>query len=88
VCTTACWLKRKSAKKLDYDLVNIGFPRFKKKGSGDSFRYPEPKQIQLDQSNHRILLPKLGLVKKFIGSKETSFESNAQWAKIEAPIQG
>ena len=37
-----------------------GFPRFKKKGSGDSFRYPEPKQIQLDQSNNRILLPKLG----------------------------
>jgi putative transposase len=37
-----------------------GFPRFKKKGTGDSFRYPEPKQIQLDQSNNRILLPKLG----------------------------
>lgn len=28
------------------------------------------------------------LVKKFIGYKETVFEFNAQWAKIEAPIQG
>ena len=33
------------------------FPRFKKKGSGDSFRYPEPKQIKLDQANSRIYLP-------------------------------
>lgn len=31
-----------------------GFPRFKKKGRSDSFRYPAPKQIQLDQANSRI----------------------------------
>lgn len=36
------------------------FPRFKKKGSSDSFRYPDPKQIKLDQANSRIFLPKLG----------------------------
>lgn len=36
------------------------FPRFKKKGQGDSFRYPDPKQIKLDQANNRIFLPKLG----------------------------
>ncbi|WP_455289570.1 RNA-guided endonuclease InsQ/TnpB family protein [Cupriavidus necator] len=36
------------------------FPRFKKKGQRDSFRYPDPKQIKLDQSNSRIFLPKLG----------------------------
>ena len=36
------------------------FPRFKKKGQGDSFRYPDPKQIKLDQANGRIFLPKLG----------------------------
>jgi putative transposase len=35
-------------------------PRFKKKGQGDSFRYPDPKQIRLDQANSRIFLPKLG----------------------------
>lgn len=36
------------------------FPRFKKKGQGDRFRYPDPKQINLDQANSRIFLPKLG----------------------------
>ncbi|MBN3790131.1 RNA-guided endonuclease TnpB family protein [Burkholderia sp. Ac-20353] len=36
------------------------FPRFKKKGHSDSFRYPDPKQIKLDQANRRIFLPKLG----------------------------
>ena len=35
-------------------------PRFKKKGQGDSFRYPDPKQVKLDQANSRIFLPKLG----------------------------
>ncbi len=36
------------------------FPRFKKKGRSDSFRYPDPKQIKLDQTNNRLFLPKLG----------------------------
>jgi putative transposase len=36
------------------------FPRFKKKGRSDSFRYPDPKQIELDQPNNRLFLPKLG----------------------------
>jgi putative transposase len=36
------------------------FPRFKKKGQHDSFRYPDPKQIKLDQANSRLFLPKLG----------------------------
>lgn len=36
------------------------FPRFKKKGQSDSFRYPDPKQIKLDQGNNRLFLPKLG----------------------------
>ncbi|MDY7017986.1 MAG: transposase [Nitrospirota bacterium] len=36
------------------------FPRFKKKSHSDSFRYPDPKQIKLDQANSRIFLPKLG----------------------------
>ncbi|WP_205738514.1 RNA-guided endonuclease InsQ/TnpB family protein [Billgrantia endophytica] len=35
-------------------------PRFKKKGRRDSFRYPGPKQIKLDQGNSRVFLPKLG----------------------------
>ncbi|PMS32801.1 putative transposase [Trinickia symbiotica] len=40
-----------------------GFPRFKKKGLRDSFRYPAAKQVKLDQSNSRIFLPKLGWVR-------------------------
>ena len=36
------------------------FPRFKKKGQHDAFRYPDPKQIKLDQANSRLFLPKLG----------------------------
>ncbi|MHB1201318.1 MAG: RNA-guided endonuclease InsQ/TnpB family protein, partial [Polaromonas sp.] len=36
------------------------FPRFKRKGSGDAFRYPDPKQIKRDQGNNRLFLPKLG----------------------------
>lgn len=36
------------------------FPRFKRKGTGESFRYPDAKQIKIDQPNARIFLPKLG----------------------------
>jgi putative transposase len=39
------------------------FPRFKRKGRGDSFRFPDPKQIQLDQANSRLSLPKLGYLR-------------------------
>ena len=36
------------------------FPRFKKKGMGDSFRYPDAKQFKIDADNSRVFLPKLG----------------------------
>lgn len=36
------------------------FPRFKKKGLGDSFRYPDAKQFRIDAGNSRVFLPKLG----------------------------
>ncbi len=36
------------------------FPRFKKKGMGDSFRYPDAKQFKIDAGNNRVFLPKLG----------------------------
>jgi putative transposase len=38
------------------------FPRRKKKGRSDSFRYTDPARIKLDQDNSRIWLPKLGWV--------------------------
>ena len=37
------------------------FPRFKKKGQSDSFRYPQG--VKLDQGNSRLFLPKLGWVR-------------------------
>ena len=40
-----------------------GFPRFKKRGRHDSFRYPDAKQIKHDERNSRIFLPKLGYVR-------------------------
>jgi len=38
------------------------FPRFKKKGQGDSFRYPDSRQFKVDQINSRVFLPKIGWV--------------------------
>ena len=39
-------------------------PGFKKRGRAkDSFRYPAPEQIKLDQQNNRLKLPKLGWVR-------------------------
>lgn len=37
------------------------FPRFKKKGQSDSFRYPQG--IKLEQGNNRLFLPKLGWIR-------------------------
>lgn len=66
------WLKDTPSQALQHALKDLekayknffakraDFPRFKRKGSGDSFRYPEPKQIKFDQANNRIFLPKLG----------------------------
>jgi putative transposase len=38
------------------------YPKFRKKFQRDSFRFPDPKQFQVDQDGRRIKLPKLGLV--------------------------
>lgn len=62
------------------------FPRFKKKGHSDSFRYPDPKQIKLDQGNRRIFVPKLGWL-RYRHSREvlggvknvTVSQSGGQW---------
>ncbi|MBN3792195.1 RNA-guided endonuclease TnpB family protein [Burkholderia sp. Ac-20353] len=66
------WLKEAPTHPLQQSLKDLeraysnffakraNFPRFKRKGQSDSFRYPDPKQIKLDQANSRIFLPKLG----------------------------
>ena len=64
------WLNETPSQALQQALKNLerayqnffekraAFPRFKKKGQADSFRYPQG--IKLDQGNSRIFLPKLG----------------------------
>ena len=44
----------------NFFLKRANFPRFKKKGMGDSFRYPDAKQFKIDADNCRVFLPKLG----------------------------
>ena len=67
------WLSETPSQALQQALKNLerayknffekraDFPRFKKKGTGDSFRYPQG--CKLDQANGRIFLPKLGWVR-------------------------
>ena len=40
-----------------------GFPRFKSRDHGDSFRLPQPKKEDIDEANARVFVPKLGFVR-------------------------
>ena len=53
------------------------FPRFKKKGQGDSFRYPDPKQFKLEADNGRIFLPKLGWMRLRLSRAVLGIPKNA-----------
>ena len=69
------WLKQAPCHPLQHALKDLerayknffakraDFPRFKRKGSGESFRYPDAKQFEIDQANSRIKLPKLGWIR-------------------------
>ncbi|WP_396333674.1 RNA-guided endonuclease InsQ/TnpB family protein [Burkholderia anthina] len=73
--TETPWLKDSPVHPLQHALRDLerayknffakraAFPRFKKKGQRDSFRYPDPKQIKLERDNARVFLPKLGYVR-------------------------
>jgi hypothetical protein len=57
---------QQSLKDLDRSYTNFfakraRFPRFKKKGQGDRFRFPQG--VTVDQANSRIRLPKLGWIR-------------------------
>jgi putative transposase len=66
------WLKSAPVHPLQHALKHLdrayknffekraSFPVFKKRGRNDSFRFPDGKQIKLDQVDERIFLPKLG----------------------------
>jgi putative transposase len=71
--TATGWLKESPSQTLQQTLKDLerayknffekrtDFPRFKKKGQSDSFRYPQG--CRLDQVSNRIFLPKLGWVR-------------------------
>ncbi len=63
-----------------------GFPRFKRKGEGDSLRYPDPLQVKLDLATRdaeggnllpRIFLPKVGWVKVRLSRRPSGDPRNA-----------
>lgn len=68
------WLKEAPVHPLQHALKDLdrafqnffakraGHPRFCKRGQRDSFRYPDPKQIKLDQGNARLFLAQARLV--------------------------
>ena len=68
--TETQWLKDSHSQPLQQSLKDLerayknffqnraAFPRFKKRGQNDAFRYPQG--VKLDQENSRIFLPKLG----------------------------
>ncbi len=103
------WLKESPSQTLQQALKNLetsyrnffakraDFPKFKKRGQHDSFRYPQG--CKLEQGNHRIFLPKLGWV-RYRNSREvlgvvknvTVSQSNGKWSvaiqterEVEAP---
>jgi len=51
----------------DKSQPNKKLPRFKKRGCGDSFRFPEPKHIKLEHSY--ITLPRLGRIRYYNSRK-------------------
>ncbi|MGX8942818.1 RNA-guided endonuclease InsQ/TnpB family protein [Symbiopectobacterium sp. Eva_TO] len=67
------WLKDAPSQPLQQSLKDLergyknffqkraAFPRFKKRGQNDAFRYPQG--VKLDQANSRISLPKLGWIR-------------------------
>ncbi|MDR2443685.1 MAG: transposase [Deltaproteobacteria bacterium] len=67
------FLKQASAQSLQQGLMDlsqaiimfkkgqINFPKFQKKGMGDSFRYPQ--RFHIDEPNSRVYLPKIGWIK-------------------------
>ncbi len=71
--TELAWLKDAPSQTLQQSLKNLessfrnffakraDFPKFKKKGMSDSFRFPQG--FKIEQHNSRILLPKIGWIR-------------------------
>lgn len=59
------------------------FPRFKRKGEHDGFRYPDPRQIKLDRENGRVFLPKLGYI-RYRNSRDVPGEVRSATVSLRA----
>ena len=92
---------QQSLKDLERAYVNFfaqraEFPRFKKRGQGDRFRYPQG--CKLDQDNNRIFLPKLGWIcyrnsREVLGKVKHVTVSRGKWCvsiqterKVDNPL--
>jgi len=81
--TETQWLKEAPSQPLQQSLKDLerayknffqkraAFPRFKKRGQNEAFRYPQG--VKLDQTNSRISLPKLGWI-RYRNSREVTGE--------------
>ncbi|ERD05528.1 putative transposase family protein [Escherichia coli B105] len=79
--TETQWLKDAPSQPLQQSLKDLerayknffrkraAFPRFKKRGQNDAFRYPQG--VKLDQENSRIFLPKLGWM-RYLNSRQVT----------------
>lgn len=56
-----------------------GYPQPRKRGSGDSFTFPDPKQIRVDHAKSCLVLPKFG---------RRGADSGALEIRIHRPLQG
>jgi putative transposase len=73
--TRTPWLKQAPVHPLQQALKDLqrayenffakraSFPRFRRKGGRDSFRYPDSHQFKIEGANSRLFLPKLGWIR-------------------------
>jgi transposase len=62
------------------------FPRFKRKGQCERFRYPDPQQFKVDQSNSRLFLPKLGWL-RYRNSREMLGVAKNIWFEFRRQLE-
>ncbi len=83
VHTSQCALKDLDRAFVNFFEKRTAFPRFKRKGMRDSFRYPDAKQIRLDRENGRICLPKLGYI-RYRNSRTVPGEARSSTVSLRA----
>jgi putative transposase len=86
------WLKETPAQLLQQSFKDLdkafksfwkssfGFPKYKKKGLGESFRFPDPKQFSIEQVSKKrafVKLPKIGKIKFRLSQQVDGLIKNA-----------